>query len=265
MIRELFHLGPLSISPFGVLMVAAFFAAFFQLRWGLRHLRAGDDEDASAIVFWAGVGGILGGKVYYACLYGDWQLLLDRAGIVWYGGLIGGALFVVGYLRRRQLSLVNVCDAIGPALALGYAVGRIGCFLVGDDYGRPTDLPWGQVFAVGLPPTTAGDLRQQFAADLPASIADDQLIAVHPTQLYETLLGLMIWAIGWWLLRRRPWAGAVLWTVLALMASERFGIEFLRLKDDRFLGPLTLAQGISLLIIGLAGVMLWRQRAQRAA
>lgn len=264
MIQELFRVGPLSVSPFGVLLVLAFAAGYLQLAWGLRRLKVGDEEDASALVFAGGVGGIVGAKVYYATLYGDWRLLFERSGLVWYGGFLVGAAAVVWTLRRRRLPAWPTADATAPGLALGYAVGRIGCFLVGDDYGAPTDLPWGVAFPRGLPPTTAYYLRREFGLDLPAAIPDDRLLAVHPTQLYETLLALAIWAVGFRLLARRAPAGRTTLAVLGLLALERFGVEFLRAKDDRFLGPLTLAQAISILIL-LAVAALWRRPRGSAA
>ena len=101
MINELFRIGPVSISPFGVMLVAAFVAAWAQLRWGLRRLDAGDEEDASALVLAAGIGGILGAKIYYALLYRDWTLLFERFGLVWYGGFILGTLAVIWASRSR--------------------------------------------------------------------------------------------------------------------------------------------------------------------
>jgi len=261
MIQELFHIGPISISPFGVLLVGAFLVAYLTLRRGLRQLGIGDDEDSSSILFAAGVGGIVGAKIYYALLYRDWRLLFERSGLVWYGGFVLATLAVLWVVRRRRLPAWRFLDAATPALALGYGVGRIGCFLVGDDYGRPTDLPWGVSFANGLPPTTAGYLRGEFGIDLPASIADDQLLRVHPTQLYETVLAVLIWAIGARLLKRREPPGRTALAVFALLAVERFAIEFLRAKDDRFLGPLTLAQAISLAILVLVGIFWFQRRA----
>ncbi len=259
MIQELFHIGSFPISPFGVLLVAAFVASYFQLRWGLIRQGVGDDEDASALVFAAGVGGILGSKIYYAVLYGDWRLLFDRSGLVWYGGFILGAAAVIWTLRRRRLPAWQAGDAAMPGLALGYGIGRIGCFLVGDDYGRPTDGPLGVIFPHGLPETTAGNLREIFHYEVPASIPDSQLVAVHPTQLYETVLGIAIWWVGVILLRRGGRPGTTALVVLALLALERFGIEFLRAKDDRFLGGLTVAQGISLGIVVVLAA-LWMRR-----
>jgi phosphatidylglycerol:prolipoprotein diacylglycerol transferase len=272
MIQELFHIGSFSISPFGLMLVCAFLASYFQLRWGLRRLGIGDEEDASALVFAAGLGGIVGAKVYYAILNMDWHVLLDRSGLVWYGGFIVGGAAVLVVIRRRRLAAWPLMDAATPALALGYAVGRIGCFLVGDDYGRPSTLPWAVAFPVGLPRTTAGDLRQVFHLDIPGSIPDETLLRVHPTQLYETLICLCIWGFAMWLLRRNAPRGGVGasapgfagLSVLGLLALERFLVEFLRAKDDRFFGSFTLAQGISLLLLALVAALAWSRWRQRA-
>jgi phosphatidylglycerol:prolipoprotein diacylglycerol transferase len=270
MIQELFHIGSFSVSPFGLMLVCAFLASYAQLRWGMRRLEAGDEEDASALVFAAGLGGIVGAKVYYALLNRDWHVLLDRSGLVWYGGFVAGAAAVLWVIRRRHLPAWPLMDAATPALALGYAVGRIGCFLVGDDYGRPSNLPWAVAFPVGLPRTTAGELRQVFHLDIPSSVPDDTLLRVHPTQLYETATCLLIWGFGLWLLRRRPGAAAVPGVtglaVLGLLAVERFLVEFLRAKDDRFFGDITLAQVISVLVLLVAAVLAWaRLRRSRQA
>jgi phosphatidylglycerol:prolipoprotein diacylglycerol transferase len=255
MIRELFSIGPLSISPFGVMLMLAFLAAYWQLSWGLRRLDAGDADDASALMLWAGLVGIAGGKVYYAVLYQDWRLVFDRSGLVWYGSFLAGAAAVLWQMRRRRLPAWRTADAAALGLALGYAIGRIGCFLVGDDYGRPADLPWAVAFPVGLPPTYAGDLRRDFGVDIPASVADDTLLRVHPTQIYETLAALGIWAFGLWLLRRRPREGTVALAVLALLAVERFLVELVRVKDDRFLGPFTIAQTIAVGLLVVVAVV----------
>lgn len=266
MIQELFHIGPIVISPFGVLLVLAFFSGYLQLKRGMQYLGIGDEEDASSILFAAGVGGIVGAKVYYAILYGDWHLLLDRSGLVWYGGFLLATAAVFWVIRRRHLAVWPLLDAATPALALGYGVGRIGCFLVGDDYGRPSDLPWAVAFANGLPPTTAGYLRSDFGVAIPAGVPDDQLLRVHPTQLYETAAALVIAWIGWRLLRgplgRR--AGATALVVFAALAVERLLVEFLRAKDDRFFAGLTLAQAISLAILALLlGLAASRRKAWR--
>jgi phosphatidylglycerol:prolipoprotein diacylglycerol transferase len=260
MIRELFSIGPLSISPFGVMLMLAFLAAYWQLARGMRQLDAGDADDASSLMLWGGLVGIVGGKVYYAALYREWTLLFDRSGLVWYGSFLAGSAAVLWQMRRRGLPGWRTADAVSLGLALGYGIGRVGCFLVGDDYGRPTDLPWGIASPVGLPPTYAGDLRRDFGVDLPASISDDTLLRVHPTQLYETFGALAIWGFGLLLLRRRPREGRVALTVLALLAVERFLVELVRVKDDRFFGPFTLAQTIAAVVLLVVGVLAVRRR-----
>lgn len=279
MYPELFRIGDFPISSFGLMLVLSFVAAYLQLRVGLRHEGAGDEDDAAALVFAAGFFGIVGAKVYYAVLYQDWRLLFDRSGLVWYGGFALAVLALLWTVHRRRLPPWPTVDAMSLSLALGYAIGRVGCFLVGDDYGVPTSLPWGVVFPEGAaPPSTAGNLRHQFGVDVPAEIADSQLLAVHPTQLYETLACLAIWGFGLWVLRRRghrrghrdapaswsrggPPSGALGMGVLALLALERFLVELFRAKDDRFLGVMTVAQAISLAVLAVAVALLaWRMK-----
>ncbi|MEM8960547.1 MAG: prolipoprotein diacylglyceryl transferase family protein [Acidobacteriota bacterium] len=275
MIESLFSIGDFEISPFGPALVAAFFAAFWQFSRGLRQLGVGDEEDASEVLFAAGIFGILGAKVYYATLmvFREETLsvflpnLLSRSGLVWYGGMIAGTLAALLVIWRRKMPRWRTLDAAAAGLALGYGVGRLGCFLVGDDYGKPTDLPWGVVFKHGLPPTNATFLRSTWDVDLPAGLAPNAWVAVHPTQLYETGLALIIWGIGLWLLSRSNTPGVPGLIVFALLAIERFSIEFLRLKDDRFFvgDTLTMAQMISLtLLVLLIGLLLSRRRGRPA-
>lgn len=261
MISELFSIGSFSLSPFGPLLVLAFVAAFWQLRQGMKTTNLGDEDDAYAILTAAALGGIFGGKLYYALLYGDLGLFFNRAGIVYYGGLIGGAIAVLTTVRVRGLSFWRVIDVTAPALAIGYAVGRLGCLLVGDDYGVPTDLPWALSFPEGPIPTTAGAMRNHFDVEIAASVPADTVLKVHPTQLYEAVLGGLIWWFGRSMLAKgRRLTGFAGFSVLACLAVERFGIEFLRAKDDRLLGALTVAQGISIVIFVISILCLIARR-----
>jgi phosphatidylglycerol:prolipoprotein diacylglycerol transferase len=235
------------------------------MRRNLVRLEIGDDEDASAVLLAGALGGILGAKIYYAILYRDWRLLFERYGLVWYGGFILATVAILWTIRRRRLPPWLTADAVAPALALGYALGRVGCFLVGDDYGVPTDLPWGVEFPVGLPRTDVGNLRELFGIDFPPNLPADQLVAVHPTQLYETALALGIWACSLRLLRRSSRPGTTALTVLGLLALERFAIEFLRAKDDRLLGMFTLAQAVSVTVVAGVAVLWMRRPRARAA
>ena len=147
-------------------------------------------------------------------------------------------------MRRRRLPPWLAADAIAPALPLGYALGRVGCFLVGDDYGRPTDLPWGVEFPVGLPPTDVANLRDQFGIDFPSSMrrrpagGGASHAALRDRDLARDLDRLAAPALS---RSRRP--GTTALAVLGMLAIERFAIEFLRAKDDRVLGGFTAGPG----------------------
>jgi phosphatidylglycerol:prolipoprotein diacylglycerol transferase len=255
--------GRLTITSFGVMMALAFLAGYAVVRAEARRKEL-DPEIAGDVLLGALVGGIVGAKLYYVLL--NWPLtvrdpvgmIFSRAGLVWYGGLIGGAAGVLWMIHLRKARLPVMADICAPALALAYGIGRIGCFLVGDDYGRPTESWVGIKFPHGAPPSTAGNLRAQFGLSIPDSVPDARVLAVHPTQLYEVGLSLLIFAVLWKLRRRPREAGWLfsLWLILA--GLERFLVEWFRAKDDRFFGPLTLAQVLSLALVALGSVLVVR-------
>jgi phosphatidylglycerol:prolipoprotein diacylglycerol transferase len=174
---------------------------------------------------------------------------------VWYGGLIGGVLAYYLQIRAKKLPMALMYDAAAPALALAYAVGRMGCFLVGDDYGVPTDSWVGIAFPEGSPPSTAGALRA-VGVDVPANIPDATVLRVHPTQLYEIGLSLLILGVLWKLGAKRLRQGQLFAVWMCLYAVERFLIEFVRAKGDRFVLGLSTSQIMSVLLL-IAGVALW--------
>jgi phosphatidylglycerol:prolipoprotein diacylglycerol transferase len=251
MFPTLVKIGNFEITTFGLMMFLAFVGGGWILTRQFRRYRLSEDL-ASSMVVYAAIGGIVGAKVYYAILFKDWRLLFDRAGLVWYGGLIGGFLACALLVWRRKADFLTVADAAAPAASLGYALGRIGCFLVGDDYGRPTDAWYGVAFPKGAPPTTADALRD-FGVAVDPSIAGDTVLRVHPTQLYETGAALVMFAILMGL-NRRPHRRGLAWGLfLVMLGIERFLVEFVRAKDDRFFGNFTVAQVISVLIV-IAGM-----------
>ncbi len=262
MFPTLFRFGSFEITTFGLMMFAAFIAAGWvssrqYRRYGL------SEELASTMLMAAAIGGIVGAKVYYAILFRDWHLLLDRAGLVWYGGLMGGVLACSFVLWRKQVDYLTGADATAPAIAIGYCLGRIGCFLVGDDYGRPTNSWIGIAFPKGSPPTTAESLRQ-FGVHVDPSIPSDEVLRVHPTQLYESAAALVVFFILLAVSRRPHPKGRVFGLFFLLMGIERLLVEIVRAKDDRFLGPFTIAQAISAIAIVVGLVLVFNlSRARR--
>jgi phosphatidylglycerol---prolipoprotein diacylglyceryl transferase len=247
------HLGPVTITGFGLMMMLAFILAGWAIQLELRR-RGFDEEYAADIVIGAVIGGLVGAKLWYVVLTGEGPF--SRGGFVWYGGFLGGVLGVLFNSWRKRVPIALTADLVAPALALGYAVGRVGCFVVGDDYGIPTSLPWAVKFPLGLPPTTVANLTQ-FHVTFPPGTNPATLVAVHPTEVYETILMLLATA---WLWRRRNHQHATGWLFacyLLIAGVERFAIEFLRAKDDRVLHGFTLAQAAS---VGLIALGIWLVR-----
>jgi phosphatidylglycerol:prolipoprotein diacylglycerol transferase len=251
---------PHELTGYGLMMMVAFLMGGWLISLELR--RRGLAEDYSAdIVAAAVIGGVIGAKLWYVALTRDTGSLFQRGGFVWYGGFLGGAAAVIINGWRLRVPLRWTMQLAAPALAASYALGRVGCFLVNDDYGRPTDLPWAVKFPQGLPPSTAGNLQQLFGVPVPAGIDPSTVLAVHPTQLYETTLMLAAFFVLWaWRRRPRP-IGWLFGVYLVFAGVERFLIEILRAKDDRFLGPFTLAQLTSVILVAVGAYVmtLWRQ------
>jgi phosphatidylglycerol---prolipoprotein diacylglyceryl transferase len=262
----LFEFGGIAITSFGVFMAAAFLGARWLTSKELK--RHGDDpEIAWDLLVYAAIGGLLGAKIWYMVLH--WQdtvanpaqAIFSRSGLVWYGGFILATLLVIWRIRKLNLGVGHVLDTTAPGLALGYALGRFGCFLVGDDYGYPTTVPWAIAFPQGAPPSTAENLRNVFGVAVPAEIPGSTVLAVHPTQLYEVGMALIMLAILWRLRTRLTAPGALFAAYLALAGLERFIVEFFRAKDDRFIGALTVSQMVAVasVLIGFATVE-WLRR-----
>ncbi len=268
MYPELLRLGPFVISSYGFMMVVAFIAAYVLIQRDGKE-RGWPPELAQDLVFWAAVGGIFGAKVYYLIenigrgagenlaglgdmLAGLFTLDLGRiaegiqnfgAGLVFFGGLMGGMLAGTLLLRRRKMPWLSTIDVVAPYLILGYAIGRIGCFLVGDDYGTTSNLPWAMAFPNGLPPTT---------------------VPVHPTQLYEVILGLSIFAFLFRMRKRISFEGQLFGLYLMLAGTERFMIEFIR-TNRQYLFGFTGAQFFGVAMLAIGAYLLFRMPRRAAA
>jgi phosphatidylglycerol---prolipoprotein diacylglyceryl transferase len=231
----LFRIGEFEITSFGVLVALGALAGLIVFQRELR--RSGQPEDAINAAIAGVLGGLAGAKLIWAIEFRHTapflDLLFSRGGLSWFGGFAGGLAAGLTSLRVYRVPLVRGLAAASPGLALGHAIGRVGCFFVGDDYGRPSTLPWAVAFPKGLPPT-----------DVP----------VHPTQLYEAAaLVVLAWCLWRW--RRQGVADpVVLSRYLILAGAIRFAIEFVRVNAP-VLGPLTLAQLWSAALV-LAGALI---------
>ncbi len=255
--------GAFKLTGFGIAVFLAF--AISQVICQEELQRRGHRKEADAIpdlIIASILGTIIGGKVYYsAVVTGDWNDLLSRAGFVFWGGFIGAVIANFIFVQRRKLSFPRFADVAGIAIAAGYSVGRTGCWAVGDDYGRPWNGPLAVMFPQGAPPSTAIQMNRSFGVPIPDGVAPETVLAVHPTQLYETALGFLMFLVLWRLRNHKHAEGWLFGAYCVLAGAERFVIEFFRAKDDRFFGPLTAAQviGLTIMAIGIV-VMLSRQR-----
>jgi phosphatidylglycerol:prolipoprotein diacylglycerol transferase len=264
MYPELFRIFNFPVNTYGVLLALAFLLALFVAsrlaeRDGLPRERIFD------LGLWMLLGGLLGSKVLLMFAepeYGMslWNLLsVDflRSGGVWYGGFLGGLLAGVLLIRRYRLPFWKTTDAFAPAVALGQAVGRQGCFAAGCCWGEPTTMPWGVKFT-------------ELAHRITGVPIDNHL---HPTQLYESGAALIIFLLLLWLHRRKSFDGQVLTAYAVLYGAMRFVVEFFRddPRGDIFglttLTGLSTSQLISLLVFfgGLAFLLArWRRNRQPA-
>ena len=228
------QLGPLELKTFGLMFALGFLAAGAVIARRFEELDKPADW-AYEMTFAGLLGGVVGARVYYLAqhwsdvrddLFGN---VFSGSGLVWYGGAIGGALAVFAWAWWRGFLSLALLDLASVPLALGYAIGRVGCQLSGDgDYGRASDLPWAMSYPDGTVPTNED---------------------VHPTPVYETLaMGLVAWLL--WQLRDRFRPGVLFALYLVLSGLERFLVEFVRRNEDTIAG-LTTPQVESLVLMAV--------------
>jgi phosphatidylglycerol:prolipoprotein diacylglycerol transferase len=255
------NLGPLPITGFGIAVLLAFVIA--QIISQHELTRRGYQKEADAIpdlILACVIGTLIGGKLYYAGIVTqDWSSLWGRAGFVFWGGFIGSVIACWLVIRHKKLNFARFSDVAGIAIAAGYSVGRTGCWAVGDDYGKPWDSPFAVMFPEGAPASTAENMTRLFGIPVPEGVSPDTVLAVHPTQLYETALGFVMFMILWRFRAHRNAEGWLFGMYLVLAGAERFFIEFFRAKDDRFAMGLTLAQFIAI-SLAITGVIVMQMR-----
>ncbi|MBK1725578.1 prolipoprotein diacylglyceryl transferase [Halorhodospira neutriphila] len=241
------ELGPVAIHWYGLMYVVGFLAAWGLGRWRARRPDSPlDARQVDDLVFFSALGVILGGKLGYHLFYnfGGWTadplalLRLWEPGMSFHGGLIGVAVALVLYARRLGVGLLRLSDFAAPLVPIGLGAGRLGNFINGELWGRPSDVPWAMVY----PPLGP--------------------VPRHPSQLYELALeGVALFAVVWWFSARPRAAGAVTGLFLAGYGAARFLVEFFRMPDAHLgflaLGWVTMGQLLSLPMIALGAALLW--------
>jgi phosphatidylglycerol:prolipoprotein diacylglycerol transferase len=237
------HLGPLTLQTFGLMLGLGFAVAGVFAQRRLKEVGRPPDW-AYEMVFAALVGGIVGARLWSVVEHWDTASddilgsLFSGTGLVFYGGLLGGAISVIAWARWRGVLDLTTLDVSAVPLAAAYAIGRIGCQLAGDgDYGIPWNGPWAMSYPKGTVPTTE---------------------QVHPTPVYETIvMGLVAWFL--WRRRNSVRPGTLFALYLVLAGTERFLVEFIR-RNDEVVAGLTLAQLIAFAMMAGGGLWLLRMR-----
>jgi phosphatidylglycerol:prolipoprotein diacylglycerol transferase len=240
-----FQLGPFTVHWYGVLVALGFLAGLWTA--GCRAPLSGiASEKILDIGPWLIVGAIVGARVLYVISFWDEEFarapithvfMIQKGGLVYYGGLIGSSLAYIIYAVVRKLPFWRVADILAPSVALGYVFGRLGCLMNGCCYGKVCKLPW----AVHFPETHSTHGQ-----------------AVHPTQIYDSLLNLLLYAALAWLYRRKKFDGQVFGFYLVGFAITRSTVEFFRGDyPSYYAGWITPAHLVSVgtLLAGL--ILLW--------
>jgi len=222
----LFEIGPLTIYSLGVFWALGALAAVWILQLELKR-NGHDTELAGTVVITAAIGGLIGARLLF--IVEEWEhfvraplsFLLSGSGFSWYGGLLGGGLTTAWSFKKHRPPFWEAADMCAPALALAYGIGRIGCFLAGDaTWGKVSNVPW----AMAFPNAMAGWVDPLTGVPYPPGVR------VHPTQLYELVQSLIVFAILW-MVRKTPHPpGAILYIYLILAGSTRFIVEFWRVN-----------------------------------
>jgi phosphatidylglycerol:prolipoprotein diacylglycerol transferase len=241
MLPHLFTIGGYSQSTYG-LMVALAFVAALTLTGKLAQRAGLSQENVLNLGMYCALSGIVGAKLlmftHIASLADVFTMDTLRAGGDFFGGLILALIVAAIYMRRKHLPPLATADVFAPGLALGHAIGRVGCFAAGCCYGVRTSLPWAVTFT--SPDANGAPLN----------------VPIHPTQLYESLAEALIFGILYWRIRKPHPPGAIIGLYLMLYGLVRFLVEFVRFHEQGNIGPFDASQWIALALIGLGAACL---------
>jgi len=249
---ELFKLGPITVYTYGVLLAAAYLLGL-KLAMMRAKTRGLDPNRALDLGIAIIVSALIGAKLLLVIVEFDHYrqnpaeiFSILRAGGVFYGGLIAAVAVAFWYMRRHRMPLWTTCDVFAPGIALGHAVGRLGCLAAGCCYGRPTTVPWAITFTNPAAATNVGTPLNT---------------PLHPTQLYDAGAELLIMILLLVTERRgRPFAGRTFWLYMLLYAISRFVVEIYRGDNRGTMAGMSTSQFVSLLVVPTAIVMLLRLR-----
>jgi phosphatidylglycerol---prolipoprotein diacylglyceryl transferase len=246
---ELLKLGPITLYTYGVLLAAAYLLGL-KLAMTRAKSRGLDPNRALDLGIAIIVAALVGAKLLLVLVDFDKFrqnpgeiFSIVRAGGVFYGGLIAAVAVAFWYMWRHRMPLWTTCDVFAPGIALGHAVGRLGCLMAGCCYGRETHVPWAITFT-----------NPEAAANVGTPLG----VPLHPTQLYESAAEALILVLLLWTEKKgRPFEGRTFWSYLVLYGISRFVIEFFR-GDERGIvfGTISTSQFISLIIVPVAIAML---------
>jgi phosphatidylglycerol:prolipoprotein diacylglycerol transferase len=273
MYPELFKIGPLTVYSYGLMLGIAFITASWLLTKEIERKKL-NPNFATEITILAIIFGIVGAKLFHLLeefdrfLADPIGMAFNPGGLTFYGGLILAIIAVWIYSKRKKIPFLYIGDAAAPALALAYGIGRIGCHLAGDgDYGIPTDLPWGTNYENGTVKPSAMFQGSEIAQNYPGGIVPDDTL-LHPTPIYEFLMGVIIFTILWKLRKNDLPEGKAGWVqgrlfmfYLIFISIARFSVEFIRL-NPRIAFGLSEAQLISigLFTVGIIGIIYYAKK-----
>ena len=256
--QVLFEIPGLGVKVFGYgLMLFFAFIGAMRLAAGRAAREKLDPEIVYDLGLWVFIGGLVGARGFYVVQYWGtrvtsfWDIFeIWKGGIVLYGSILGGTAAFLLYRAFRPFPIRPMLDAIAPALAFGIAIGRLGCFLNGCCWGDPCGLPWAVSFPRNSPPWLAEVARGVIAPDAALTLP------LHPTQLYSSIDGLVLFALlnAYYPLRRRD--GEVMGLMILAYPIARFLIEYLRNDEGVFVAGMTISQTISVGIF-LGGLLYW--------
>jgi len=229
----LIKFGSVSISSFSVMVLISFFAAYLLCERDL--IKKGEDRVlADVLMIGSVIGGLGGAKLLFIFQNASFSEVLNdpmrylSSGYTFLGGFIGALICIYIISIYKKISFWHLTDLCAAPLIIAYGIGRIGCFLVGDDYGVPTDLPWAVSFPNGSPPT---------------------ILEVHPTQIYDSIFMFIFFFILWKIKDRKNPVGWLTSITIIVLGTERFLVEFIRNTTPSFIGGLSQAQLISLVLV----------------